>query len=175
MRTTLLAILIVTALAVPDASAEWRVEPSRRSLASTVIRELGPESFYGFTCFRRRWSFFFNHNPPDGGRCEDHHDCEGAVRQVTIGLAVRGGAEQPARFELTENTYYAADDISPEGLAAISEAGLLTLKLDPRLAEIWGIDRLDLPTSGLREAIERQRRRFDCPVGATPSPEPLRR
>src|SRR5262249_6679552 len=111
-------------------------------------------TFYGFTCFRRRWSFFFNHSPPDGGHCEDPEGCEDAVQHVTVGLVIEGLGEHQANFELTENTYYAEDDFSPEGLAAIAAAPATTLKLDPRRAEAWGIDELSLPMDGLAPVLE---------------------
>lgn len=169
MRPMLTGLLVLFALATPCA-AEWRFEPSRRSLATTIVRDLGPDSFYGFTCFRRRWSFCFNHSPANGGLCEDHQACEGAVRSITNTIVIAGRGEHQARFELTENTYYGAEDISPDGLAAMAEAGAIRLKLDPRLAEIWGVDALDLPMDGLRQAIESRQRRLDCPVGgATPT------
>lgn len=159
MRRAALALGLIALATELGATEHWRIEPRRTNLATTVLREVGDHTFYGFTCFRRRWSFFFNHSPPDGGQCDDHHDCEGSLRRVTVSFVIDGLGERPAQFDLTENTYYADGEISEEGIAAMAGVPAIRLKLDPRLAEAWGIEELSLPMDGLAPAIERASQR----------------
>ncbi len=158
-----LVLLVGLLIATPARAGDgWRIEPPARNTAATVIRVLDSTMFYGFTCFRRRWSFFFNHVAPEGGVCADHEACERSVARIDTVLVI-GGTARPAAFELFENTYYKADDIAPAEMALLLRAPLLTIRLDPRLAAMWSLPALDFPLAGLAEALAREPRRFDCP------------
>lgn len=158
-----LALLFALIIAAPAQAQEgWRIEPPARNTAVTIIRVLDSTTFYGFTCFRRRWSFFFNHVAPEGGACADHEACERNVARVE-NVIVIGDAERPAAFELFENTYYKADDITAAEMGRLLRSPLLTIRLDPRLAAMWSLPALEFPLAGLAETIEREPRRLDCP------------
>jgi hypothetical protein len=145
------------------AQEAWRIERPARNVAPAVIRSLGDETFFGFSCLRRRWSFFFAHVAPAGGDCPDHEACERAVTRVTNVLAAEGMAERSASFDLFSNAYYLDDDVSAAEMGALVKAPALIVKLDPRLATMWGRAELALPLDGLAEILDADPRRFDCP------------
>jgi hypothetical protein len=71
--------------------------------------------------------------------------------------------EREAAFDLFENTYYKAGEVTRDEMASVLKAPTIAIRLDPRLAEVWGRERLELPVDGLSEALDAAGRRFDCP------------
>lgn len=158
------AVVLLAVFAFPAAAQEgWRVEPAARGVASTVIRTLDDTTVYGFTCFRRRWSFFFHHIAPEGGSCQDAQACEDDMSRVTATLEAEGMAPRVVEFDLFSHVYYKRGDLTAAEMAAMLRAPRLTVRLDAKLSNMWSRPDLALPLNGLAAAIESDARRFDCP------------
>lgn len=163
MRPIRYALMLSALLGAPTARADgWAIEPTRPGTAATIMRILGADTFFGFTCWRGEWGMFFNYIPPNGGDCADHAACEDELSHIDALLIADGAAARLMTFVLFENTYYSATEIKREDMAALLRASRLTVHFEAKLASPWGIEDLTLPLDGLREALDQDKKRFTC-------------
>lgn len=163
MRPIRCALMLSALLGAPAARADgWVVEPTRPGTAATVTRVLSADTFFGFTCSRGEWGMFFNYIPPNGGDCADHAACEDQLSHVDTLLLPDGGAARLMTFVLFENTYYSATEIKRDDMALILRASRLTVHFEAKLVGPWGIEDLNLPIDGLRDALDQNKKRFTC-------------